>query len=336
MPKATLRCDASPELGFGHVFRCLVLARELRSRGVEVVFAARGHEHVSGIVGREGFDTLVIPRDGSDSSEANQLGETGDLVVVDLLAPSESYQQALRRTGTPALIIDGSRLTPCHGRWLLDPRPIPDPEHFERRLRERPETEYLGGPPYALYEGGEVPASAPRENRLLISMGGGDDRGAIRSVIENLEGWKRPLELVVQTRSHNPGLAAIQEAAAHSTRHAVEVVLDTPLINEVAGLSWCAIVAGGVSCYEMLSMGVPLILIPISDNQEPAARAWHELEVAHNLGPYPLEDGNRLLDALRDLSRPGRREERSRRGRRLCDGRGAERVAARILAELGG
>jgi len=335
MLKAAIRCDASPELGFGHATRCLVLARELRSRGVDVVFVSRDYEHVSKVVDRDGFETVGIPTTASESDEVVLLSETCDLAVVDLLMPSESYQKALRCAGMPSAIVDGSRRTPCHGRWLLDPKPIPDPDHFERLLRRRPETEYLGGPRFALYQGGDPPVGAPQEDRVLLSMGGGDDRGSITAVVEILDRWERPLEVVIQTSSANPGLMEARETLKQPTRHHFELVLDRPLINDAAARSWCSILAGGVSCYELLSMGVPLILMAISDNQEPAGRAWQELEVAHYVGRYPLEDKSRLFDALRDLSRPGEREMRSRKARALCDGLGVERVADRLLAELG-
>src|SRR5262249_15568430 len=36
-----VRCDASAEIGFGHVVRCLAVADELRALGCEVAFAMR-------------------------------------------------------------------------------------------------------------------------------------------------------------------------------------------------------------------------------------------------------------------------------------------------------
>jgi len=332
MLKVAIRCDASPELGYGHVSRCLVLARALRSVEAEVVFVSRDHERVFEVVDREGFETLAISAAASESEEIACLSEAGNLVVVDLLEPSEAYQQALHRAGALSLIVDASRRTPCHGRWLLDPRPVPDPDHFERQIRRRPETEYLAGPRYALYQGGNAPSSAPREDRVLLSMGGGDDRGSIPRLIEILDRWERPLELLIQTSSTNPGLEAIRESMSRSTRHRFKLVLDTPLTSDAAARSWCAILAGGVSCHEVLSMGVPLILMPISDNQIPAARGWHELGVAIDVGRHPRVDESVVLDALRDLSGREEREARSRKARSVCDGRGVERVASRLLA----
>ena len=38
------RADASLKMGFGHIFRCLTLAKALRARGAECLFICREHE----------------------------------------------------------------------------------------------------------------------------------------------------------------------------------------------------------------------------------------------------------------------------------------------------
>ncbi|HRQ61257.1 MAG TPA: hypothetical protein PLO23_07095, partial [Alphaproteobacteria bacterium] len=38
--KAVFRCDASRDIGSGHVYRCMALADELQKRGWDIAFAA--------------------------------------------------------------------------------------------------------------------------------------------------------------------------------------------------------------------------------------------------------------------------------------------------------
>lgn len=61
--QVTFRCDASFEIGSGHVMRCLTLATALRNRGHLSQFICRDLQgHMAEIVAKEGFPVVLLPK----------------------------------------------------------------------------------------------------------------------------------------------------------------------------------------------------------------------------------------------------------------------------------
>ena len=70
MTSIIFRCDASHQIGSGHVMRCRTLARELRRRGAEITFICRQQPgDLIGLLRRE-FEVLGLPPLATTSSSS--------------------------------------------------------------------------------------------------------------------------------------------------------------------------------------------------------------------------------------------------------------------------
>jgi UDP-2,4-diacetamido-2,4,6-trideoxy-beta-L-altropyranose hydrolase len=98
-----------------------------------------------------------------------------------------------------------------------------------------------------------------------------------------------------------------------------------------------AVCAGGSTCWELGHLGVPALTLVVADNQQRVAAALHDAGVVRNLGWFDRVSDESLASAIDDLRRDrGARQEMSRRGRTLVDGRGAGRVVETMrLAAVG-
>ena len=61
MTRVIFRCDASLSIGSGHVMRCRTLARELQSRGAEVLFLCRRQAGDLIALLEQEFQVLALP-----------------------------------------------------------------------------------------------------------------------------------------------------------------------------------------------------------------------------------------------------------------------------------
>ena len=68
-----IRCDASPEIGTGHVMRCLALAGRLQALGATPVFAARRmFPNLADRIAEAGYRLAMLPDADSDNLERRE------------------------------------------------------------------------------------------------------------------------------------------------------------------------------------------------------------------------------------------------------------------------
>jgi RimJ/RimL family protein N-acetyltransferase len=148
--KALIRVDASVLIGSGPVMRCLVLARALRERGIQVQFASRELVgNLNDFLAGQGFGVHRLPAPSesfvprSDLAHAARLavGEQQDIddtravlaelagvdvLIVDHHALDASWQSALRPLTGRILVIDDLADRRHAADLLLDPNPVAD------------------------------------------------------------------------------------------------------------------------------------------------------------------------------------------------------------------
>src|SRR5258705_3960238 len=81
---ALIRCDGGQSFGYGHIRRCLMVARALRDReGVGVLFVLDGDEAAAAKLREAEFETVVLPEQGQVQLLASlvEMRKPGMLVV---------------------------------------------------------------------------------------------------------------------------------------------------------------------------------------------------------------------------------------------------------------
>jgi spore coat polysaccharide biosynthesis predicted glycosyltransferase SpsG len=342
MTRVGVRCDAGVTSGVGHLVRCVALAEELCSRGVEVLFLgdvtgsgwARSQLRARGLTLRP-----APPEPEGLAGEACRLGL--DAMVLDSYELPRETGAALRAAGMPVLaIVDGDPLGQDADLYLdqnlgaeLRPFPAPDaPDAPEAReaagaaeeLRPvRTVVRRLAGARYALLRdsvrkcrrkggsGHEVP-------RVLCFFGGTDSAGVTPA-------WTRALR-----DTGHPAEVTVISPVPFTAGGPVTVIPPTDRLPELMAEADLVVTAAGSAIWELLYLGVPGALIRVAANQLIGYDALVGGELAAGLGPVP--DAAALAVLSRLLTDPAWREGYGRRARGLVDGRGRERVADALLA----
>jgi RimJ/RimL family protein N-acetyltransferase len=155
-----------------------------------------------------------------------------------------------------------------------------------------------------------------------VTLGGGDPKNVTLDIIRSLQSID-DIEVMVVVGSTNPNYATLEAAAGHIRLQ--RNVTDMP---ELMAWADVAVAAAGSTSWELGFMGLPSVLLTLADNQSPVAEHLDAAGVAINAGRE-----TRIAEPLaRLLADASLREEMSRRGRALVDGRGASRVIARMHA----
>lgn len=339
------RIDASPHIGLGHLRRCAVLARACYGRGALPHFIIRSEKlDLSQQEFPQETTLHAIPWDCSPEEDAQitvELCQKHGLAegVVDHYRFTEASQKILNAGGLRWMQFGNLLHThPLLGTWVHDANPGADAAAYADRVTAAQPT-FLTGPRFALV--GEAfrqeralhsPPQAEEIQNILLTFGGGDDRGAALAALAWLDAAGYQGKRLLQTTRLNPHLPALQQKASESDH--IELHVDNwhpaPLMTRCQ----LALSAGGTSLHELACLGVPPVIVSIADNQLSPAHAWHEAGLALNLGSLhtiSTEEAAAQLKSL--LQNPDERLTLARRCWEAQDGCGTERVAAALNGE---
>ena len=190
--------------------------------------------------------------------------------------------------------------------------------------------ELLLGPHYALirreFRAVARARTLPEVARnVLVSFGGADPANLAPVAIDALsrvEGLH--VRLVAGAANPNAGELAVP-AGARST---IEIV---PWLQDIAGhMRWAelAIVAAGSTCWELAACGVPMIAVPVADNQLAVSEALGELGIGIPLARDAVDAGSLHAIVGSVMFDQIWRGHMQRKGPELIDGRGAFRVCS--------
>lgn len=315
--KVVIHADASPQIGTGHVVRCLSLAAALRHDGAEVTLAART---LVGDLGdrAEAMGVGVVDRDAAPRRPS--------WVVVDGYHLDATSRAGLAEPEVPRVVIDDLGGSVADAALVVNQNLYAGPAGPTHAT----DGELLAGPTYALLHPAYSDAKPVREqpeiaDRILVTMGGSDPHDASSVALAALADLRpRPhIRLLVGT-GHPSGDALADRAAGLG----VDVARDQPSLQ--THLAWADLVvsACGTTVLEAARLGRPLVGIVLADNQLGVAEALEREGLGTVVGRHPsLSPGalRRVVEEVRHDRQ--RRRDATERGPALVDGRGAGRVA---------
>lgn len=363
MPNIAFRADGGKNVGMGHVMRCLSLAHAFQRKGHKVYFFSKLDEGIEK-VRRENFDVIRLPSVEQETEgffygnpdhladEANEIiGLLSkyqiDIFLIDSYNVSEEYFLALKsyvsrlvyiddvnKFSYPVDIIINGNIT---GEYLGYRK------HNEKQL-------LLLGPSYNMIrsEFSNLPLRIVNEKveEIMLTTGGADPyytTGKLLNILLHNEqfnkfrfnvlvgsGFTNSRDLVKLRQSHDNVFLYANSALAANFPDIIYSEVSLIMLR-----SDLAISAGGSTLYEFAACGTPVMAFILADNQEFIVHKMDELGYVKNLGWYNQMDDYQIIDSLKDMiNNYQRRKEMSRKGQRLLDGKGSEKIVRSIIRAL--
>ncbi|MEE8451910.1 MAG: UDP-2,4-diacetamido-2,4,6-trideoxy-beta-L-altropyranose hydrolase [Thermoguttaceae bacterium] len=346
--RLVIRADATARIGFGHAMRCLALAQAWRDAGNDATLVAV--EATDGLKRRWQTEQIEVvslscpPATRDDARQTIRIAQESGAgwVVLDGYHFDAAYQQAVKDAGLKLLVVDD------HGHashyWadlVLNQNLHADETLYPSR---EPSTCLLLGPRYALLRREfrrwrtwqrRTPAVA---RRLLISLGGTVPTDVLSKIgraigcleVNSLEVGRLEVTLVTGSKCTKTDLREFTEQSGSAVE--LRLLENVDDMSELMARADVALGAGGTTSWERAFMGLPSLVFVLADNQREVARRLATAGVARNLAcPAALTDTElaRLLQEI--LEDADARETMGRKGRRLVDGEGPDRVLLRLL-----
>lgn len=334
-----VRCDASAEIGFGHLMRCIALAERLTAAGDAVTFLIREEEGAARILRRAGLDAVWLPRRCALGTvlgrlqrivaEGRSAGRRPWVVLDSYEAPQRQSETALE-AGAQVLVVDDLGSMVDGVQMIVNPNLDAAPAWYPHRNGTR----LLLGAPYVLLrrEFREVPRreAAAEVRRLLVTLGGSDAHNRTALILNGLslleERWRRALEVDVVLGFGSTHAEAVERLAATlPLRCRVHRSVDR-MAALFAGADMAVTAAGG-TVYEAARFGVPVAMVTLSEHQQRNAEAFVRSGLGVALGDAAALTPQSAATAIGALLEDARlRVAMSARGPALIDGQGPERI----------
>ena len=159
-------------------------------------------------------------------------------------------------------------------------------------------------------------------------MGGSDPRNETCKALDGIAQIKRTnLRVDVIIGEGNPHRRAVEAACADlpgATLH-----MQTAHMAELMAEVDCDLGAAGSSTWKRCTLGLPALVTILAENQVPIAETMHAIGAHRLLGWHHTLAADDYAEALQPLD-PATLSAMSEAAATICDGRGAERVAANI------
>jgi spore coat polysaccharide biosynthesis predicted glycosyltransferase SpsG len=311
--RIVFRAPAGARRGFGHLVRCVSLARAL---GVRPLIALRGSPRAANAALAIGADLVSAP------TITALAALRPDILIVDdpVEADARRWIRAARRLGAAVVTIHDLGLGCAEGDLVIDGSATRQARAANGRT--------LAGPRFAVLD----PALAPRKMgvisrghsapRVLIALGGGPHARAAARIAEAIVEGDPRAEVRIAA-------GFVNQALARTPRPRVAWVAPKRGLAAELSQATVAVVGGGVSLYEACAAGVPAVSVPVVRSQVPTVRAFARRGAAETL-PFPVQPKHAAAKVVALLRNPSKQAALSRRSRRVVDGRGAVRAAAAV------
>ncbi|GAA5192814.1 UDP-2,4-diacetamido-2,4,6-trideoxy-beta-L-altropyranose hydrolase [Ferrimonas gelatinilytica] len=360
------RVDASSQMGTGHVYRCLTLAKALQAAGYRCHFVCRELPgHLAAIIAAQQYEITLLPAQlvSFDPTErqpyqqwlgapwhtdADQtvtviqrsLGGSVDLLVVDHYGLDARWHQELRPATKRILVLDDLADRPLDADWVLDQTHGRLPSDYQPRLL-RADTQILAGAKYALLrpEFAQLRAAALRRRqaavetpRLLITLGGADpDNLSARLLVSLAQVFDHAaLSVDLVIGASNPHSETLRQSVAMMPFE-TRLHVATPRMAELMVEADLAIGAAGTTSWERCVLGLPTLTLCLAENQREVLANLADAGAIQTLPIEAVSSPQMLQHAI--VEGLAHRETLTAAAARITDGLGIKRVMMALLEE---
>jgi UDP-2,4-diacetamido-2,4,6-trideoxy-beta-L-altropyranose hydrolase len=340
--RVVIRADAGPQIGAGHLMRCLALAQALQDRGGRARFVMSvSAEALEGRIVAEGLAASRLACPTATEEDLQQTialaqEDAADWVILDGYRFGANFQEGLRAAGLRLMVIDDfGQAGRYAARVIMDQNLTAREESYRQRDTG---AQLLLGLKYALLRREFRSWSAwtrdipPVARRVLVTLGGATpDEGIVRCLeaIEHIPDVQLSARIVRGPLSGKAGAFLRQRLEQASPR--CQILHSVSNMAELMVWADLAITAGGSTCWELACLGLPALILTYTRDQELVAEAMQDAQAALWMGSGVSIREEQLRAAIAELAPDdARRRQMSQAGRQLVDGRGAERVVSAL------
>ena len=334
------RADGNPDIGTGHIMRCLSLADALQEQGWEITFIT-AEPYFQRLIQTRGYPCTVLGTAYDRMEEELSIflpiieRERPELVILDSYFVTSQYMEAIRNISRLLYIDDLNAFDyPADAvvNYNIYGPELPYPQNKT----------YFLGPQYAPlrkeFQGLSQRNTKDRVENVLVSTGGTDQYHVALHCAEYLREHLPRENMIFHLvlGAMNRDIVQLEQIAKDFSF----IKLHRQVTDMCSLMLQCdvAISAAGTTLYELCACGLPTVTYILADNQIQGAQMFQKAGLMPCAGDI-REDAcflERLFELLNSLADDfAQRQRIAEQMQGAVDGRGAARLAEAILKQSG-
>lgn len=315
----------SKELGFGHIFRTMHLAKNLSSNNL--FFLIEDYGGIKKILPKNKNNIFYIKKNIDEKDDIDKTinfiqEKKIDIVIVDKYKTSKNYLREIKKFSKLVYISDLNEID-YPADLLID--------GFiglkETQRKNKFGTNCLLGPSYQIINPNfSHKVKIKKKYDLLISFGGFDEKNIIENILDTIvnESNFSKIKIIL-----GPGTKMSQKIMkiSKASNNRIILVQSVKNMHKEISLSKFGICSGGLTTYEFASQKVPFAIICQVKHQLLTATEWEKLKIAKNLGIMNQTTQKKISKLLKQISE----KNTGLKTNSIIDGYGSKRVAKAIM-----
>jgi len=311
------------ELGLGHVYRCLNLAKSLKTN--KLYFLIEDFGGVEEIIKESGFTRIFkLPKNVDSTLDIKKsidiINQNNiDKVVVDKYKIKLNYLKKLKNHSKLIVISDLKRID-FPGDLVVNG--FVGLRNGMRKNRYGVQT--LTGVKYQIINKKfKTVKKSQKKFGLVTTFGGFDEHEISYMIVKEIIQFKPNFKTKIIL---GPSTKKIKKISSGES-HYLTIVKRTDDMQKEISTAKVGLCSGGITSYEFASQKIPFGIICQEKHQLATAKEWEKKKIAVNLGLVNSVTLQKLKKFLEDVS--SKKIIQSKK--RICDGKGVERVSKKIL-----
>lgn len=344
LPRIAIRVDGDNgrEAGMGHVYRSLAYANKLLKQipFLEIHFFMR--EFPEGITKAcaDGYTVNVLPKDPTKNDYDFFFGKfQPDLLIIDTLGSSSALMEAIGRLNCPIITLDDLEPSAAEAQIIVNgilwaTQWLPE---IVGRAKVYQGVEYMMLRDQFASANQHSRNISPTVKEILISTGGADGRCFTLQFMEALT--RLPFECHVNVMAgpaFKKGDEVKNAAESLSASVSFSVLENVSNMADYMMKADMALITGGTVMFESAACGTPSVIACSYEHQVPQAAWFHKHKAVINLGYFSNNvDKTLIAGTAEKLAKElPLRQEMSRLGKKLVDGKGMFRFIEIIKSQI--
>src|SRR3989344_3900745 len=330
--KVLIRTEGHLKLGMGNIFRSIKVAKKLEEKynaDVRFILEPTSHIGIKKILDA-GFKVEIV-----EFSKINQYIKhikkfNPSIVINDVLNLEEDYMKELKKMNLLVVNFEDKELSVT--------REYADIVFNSLYHDKNAKANYYHGPKYAPLKDSFKSVKKKKVNKecknFLLAFGGADPSGftiKVSKVLNKIDDIHTTLFLGPSFGSHQQ----LYDLLKYLDKNKFTIKYDIEYNTEDFEKADIAIASGGHTSFELASAGIPTILLCQNDLEKKRAKIIEKYGAIINLGDGNILTDFDLIDDIKKLmDNYDLRKKMSKKGQKLVDGYGVDRIAEIMINAL--